>query len=304
VTTEAPLLTDCSLAMSSLDVLPWEADLSLTSFGVSIALRCNDAAVLEYLLPQLTPLKEQHGSSEADAVYSVLVAGRPGADDCAVHRLFLGCDELLSTENLGILMDRLISDVHHQVAVHAQAALFVHAGVVGWQGTAILLPGPSRTGKSTLVSELVRAGAVYYSDEYAVLDDVGQVHPYPKRLSLRSAENGRTREFRSAEHLGGSTGTGPLSVGLIAVMRYEVGATWTTQPLAPGQALLALLSNTLLARSRPDAALHRFSRAVESGSALIGVRGESEETARYLLSYRDSCRVSAESSSLTVGRCS
>ena len=32
---------------------------------------------------------------------------------------------------------------------------------------------------------LGRAGALYYSDEYAPLDGEGFVHPYPKPLSLR-----------------------------------------------------------------------------------------------------------------------
>jgi hypothetical protein len=34
----------------------------------------------------------------------------------------------------------------------------------------------SYSGKTTLVSELIRAGATYYSDEYAVIDERGRVH--------------------------------------------------------------------------------------------------------------------------------
>lgn len=285
---EASRLTDGPPMMSGRCDLPWESVLSVTSFGVTVALRCNDAGVLESLRPQLSPLKEQPDALRADAEYSILAAGRRGAENVAVHRLFLGQDEVLSTDNLDVLLDRLISDVHHQVAVHARDALFVHAGVVGWHSAAILLPGRSHSGKSTLVAELVRAGAAYYSDEYAVFDHNGQVHPYPKRVSLRPADKGGQRELRSVESLGGHTGSSPLPVGLIAVVRYEAGATWKEQPLAPGQALLALLDNTLLARSRPEVALDRFGRAVQSGAALAGLRGEAEGTVRYLLSYLDS----------------
>ena len=53
-----------------------------------------------------------------------------------------------------------------------------HAGVVGWRGRAIVIPGRSHAGKSTLVAELVRRGAVYYCDEFAVLHETGRVHPY------------------------------------------------------------------------------------------------------------------------------
>src|SRR5262249_9105581 len=52
----------------------------------------------------------------------------------------------------------------------------VHSGVVAHGGRAILLPGPTSTGKSTLVAELVRRGAAYFSDEYALLDAEGRVH--------------------------------------------------------------------------------------------------------------------------------
>ena len=35
------------------------------------------------------------------------------------------------------------------------------------------------------MAELLRAGAVYYSDEYAVVDPWGRVHPFAKPLSIR-----------------------------------------------------------------------------------------------------------------------
>ena len=66
--------------------------------------------------------------------------------------------------------------------------MFVHAGVVAVDGRALLLPGGSFTGKTTLVAALLRAGAQYGSDEYAVLDEAGLVLPaYPRPLSIRNA---------------------------------------------------------------------------------------------------------------------
>src|SRR5262249_55268360 len=72
------------------------------------------------------------------------------------------------------LLRRLRSDIDLQVAQHARDGLCVHAGVVGWRGYAIVIPGRTMTGKSNLVAALVRLGARYYSDEYAVIDDEGQ----------------------------------------------------------------------------------------------------------------------------------
>jgi len=81
--------------------------------------------------------------------------------------------------------DALAAAIRSHVALNAPAHIFVHAGVVAVDGRALVLPGPSFSGKTTLVAALVRAGATYLSDEFAVLDADGRVHPYPKPLSIR-----------------------------------------------------------------------------------------------------------------------
>jgi hypothetical protein len=68
--------------------------------------------------------------------------------------------------------------MHTHIALHAPEHVFVQAGVVGVGERAMVLPGKSFAGKTTLVAALVRAGAEYWSDEYAVLDANGDVHPY------------------------------------------------------------------------------------------------------------------------------
>ena len=47
------------------------------------------------------------------------------------------------------------------------------------------MPGLSFSGNMTLVRAVVEAGAVYYSDEHAMLDEVGRVHPYARPLPFR-----------------------------------------------------------------------------------------------------------------------
>ena len=82
------------------------------------------------------------------------------------------------------------------VAEFSTPHLMMHAGVVAWKGKAIVLPGTSHAGKTTLVTALVEAGATYYSDEYAVLDAKGHVSPYARRLSLRDGPFGEARRAR------------------------------------------------------------------------------------------------------------
>src|SRR5205814_290720 len=97
------------------------------------------------------------------------------------------------------------------VAAQAKDRVFVHAGVVAARGGAIVIPGRTFTGKSTLVAALVEAGAAYYSDEYAVLDERGRVHPFAKPISIRGAHGGRGRRLPVAA-LGGRAGTRPIKI--------------------------------------------------------------------------------------------
>jgi len=72
------------------------------------------------------------------------------------------------------------------IAETAHDRFFVHAGVVGWNGRAIVIPGQSKIGKTTLVEEFLRIGATYYSDEFAVFDRRGYVHPFARPLRVRT----------------------------------------------------------------------------------------------------------------------
>ena len=179
------------------------------------------------------------------------------------------------------LLNALESDLERLVAERARRVLFIHAGAVGWHGKAILLPGRSRTGKTTLVAALVRAGGLYLSDEYAVLDADGWVHPFPRRPGIRT-KDGRSRRV-SATTLRGLVGRDPLRPGLVLVLRYRPGATGRLRALTPGQAAMALLANTVVVRARPRATLASLARAVADVSAWRGERGEAGSFAAALL---------------------
>jgi hypothetical protein len=176
-----------------------------------------------------------------------------------------------------------------RVAAAAEGWTFVHAGVLGWRGRALLVPGRSRSGKTTLVAELVRAGADYYSDELALLDGGGRVHPFAKRLSIREGfRDGREVLSRpSAEEIGGRAGTEPLPVGLVVLAEHHPGATWNPVRLTPGQGLLRMIAHTVPVRLRPEASLHALERVVLQAPVLAGVRGEARDAARGILDALD-----------------
>ena len=94
--------------------------------------------------------------------------------------------ELGSYADAGAAIEALLANLELWVAEHAQGAVFIHAGCAVANGLGIVIPGYTWFGKTSLVSALVKAGADYYSDEYAVLDHRGLVHPYPRALRVRS----------------------------------------------------------------------------------------------------------------------
>jgi hypothetical protein len=210
-------------------------------------------------------------------VYSLIVPRARG-----FYTLYGDRDRLGRTRALDTILDSFESDLQLFVAERAPRRVFVHAGVVGWGGRAVLLPGPSFTGKSTLVAELVRVGATYYSDEYAVLDARGRVHPYSRRLSLRTNDPGG-RQRCSPAALGGQTGRGALAVGLVAMARYRPGGRWRPRRLSAGAGALALMANTVGARRAPARTLAAIQQVVLRAPVLRGVRGEANRTARALL---------------------
>ena len=123
----------------------------------------------------------------------------------------------------------------------------------------------------------MRAGATYYSDEYALVDDAGRVLPYPRALSLRRARGAvRVRPERL-----GKVGRAPLPVGLVVVCRFA--ARTKLAPLSPGRALLAILKQTVAARAQAATAMERLSRIVTTAPVVAGTRGEARDFARALL---------------------
>ncbi|HSK08261.1 MAG TPA: hypothetical protein VK911_01695 [Vicinamibacterales bacterium] len=223
----------------------------------------------------------------ADREYRLTVATRGTGGAAAgparlTHELYGGAELLARSHRLRDVLDALEGDLALGVAAAATPWLFVHAGVVEWQGRAIVLPGRSFSGKTTLVAALVRQGAAYLSDEYAVFDARGHVHPFARPLALRTAGGSRGEKL-PVEALGGRAGSGPLPVGLVALARYRRAASWNPRELSRGQGVLALFANTVPARSRPADALAMLRGAVATASVVAGFRGEASETATPLL---------------------
>jgi hypothetical protein len=181
------------------------------------------------------------------------------------------------------LLESLGSAVRIAVAEYAVGRLFIHAGVVGWKGQAIIIPARSFKGKSTLTAELVRRGALYYSDEYAVLDEKARVHPFPKELSLRGIKNDFDQVDQSVEALGGKAGKRPISVGMVVITEFKKGAKWDPKVLNAGKGAMELIDNAVPIRRDPQFALPIISNAASGALIVRSKRGEAKDVAPLII---------------------
>lgn len=250
--------------------------MSFEAFGVQVEVTLGDAelegAVEEILPPGRTACRPDASAGRfglhqtGEDAYEVTFAGFPS----------------MAHATLDVALTMLDAQMRLFIAANARDWLFVHAGVVARAGRALVAPGDSFSGKTTLVRALVSAGATYYSDEYAVLDGAGRVHPYPRPLSIRHGDGGEVREHQAADN-SAAAGEDSASLGMVVVTRYREGAEWQPKRLSPGQGLVALLANTVPAQERPEESLRTLRRAMERATVLEGERGNAGPMAAALL---------------------
>ncbi|MEY2411508.1 MAG: hypothetical protein QOD84_114 [Acidobacteriaceae bacterium] len=273
--------------MKKLDRLVWAAGISFTSYGVRIGVRTNTPELLDKVLPHLPAGWKIASSPVVGRLYSAIQGSTPMRSNVrSFHLLYANLERRERLENLDHLVESLVSDIETHIAQATRQRLFLHAGVVGWMGRAIVFPGRSLSGKSTLTREFLRAGAEYFSDEFAVLDAEGGVHPFPRPLSIRDGDpqNGNHTRF-TAEELGAKAGKKPLPLSLVVLARYKEGARWRPRVISQGQGVLGLMANAVAARNQPHRALVILEKTMRQAHVLRGTRGEAKETVESILRY-------------------
>ena len=251
---------------------------TVEAFGVTVAVSADPqhfAVVSDFLPPGARPV-----SHPPERGHFALVN-----DTSNEGLLSVLCDEkpIAGPFDLRLALGILDAELRMYIALNAPDHVFVHAGVVGVGERAIVLPGRSFAGKTTLVAALVQAGAEYWSDEYAVLDADGLVHPYPKPLSMR-IDDTRATDERPIESLGGRAGDRPLPVAVIAFTTYRPGVAFAPRPCTTGEGAIKLLEHSIAARSRPEQVLAAARNAATEAIILEGGRGDADEAASALLS--------------------
>lgn len=283
--------------MEKVDRLGWAAGFAFEACGVKIGIRVTDRAVIpslqkRLLLPGWRVICEE----VVDALFSVKVGGQGSRRGIRHFNLLYEGAALVSRDHaMDPIVEMLDNLLHLRIGILSQEFLFVHAGVVGVGGQAILIPGHSHSGKSSLVKALVDRGATFYSDEFAAIDEDGLVHPYPKPLQLRKPEGPPDRI--SVSELTNGAALPPLPIGTVICTRFRPGAQWRPRRLTPGALFLELFANTVAARVRPAGIMRLLPLATSRATGLRGSRGEASETALKILKRLNGGTTSARASS-------
>lgn len=251
--------------------------LAFRAYGVGVLLAASDARLMArvgaLVPPGATPCR---AASVPNAAKFSLVE-----DKAMGYRVFAGGKPGAGSADLEVALGLLDSVMRLYLGAHSTEWLFMHAGCVSHRGRGILIPGGTLVGKTTLVAELVRAGAVYFSDECAILDREGFVHPYAKPLSIRDEDLGPIE--RRVDSFGGVSGTSRAPVGMVVITCYRPGAAWRPRELSVGEGVLALMPYATPLSDRPEQTLRTITSAVAGARILQSERDEAGPVAEALL---------------------
>jgi hypothetical protein len=253
---------------------------AVEGYGARAAISSSDAHDLEQILAGLPPGWER--CAPGLAIESIEWRFAVVRDPALGYRVAYGRGAETRCLNLDVVGRFLRTQLRRYVGHYSRDLTFVHAGVVTDRGRAIVLPGHSFSGKSTLVAALVRAGAEYYSDEYAILDADGLLRPYLEPLVMRDA-SGRRSTADPVESEAPARGADAVRIGLVALTSYTPDGRWLPRRLAAGDAVLALMEHAVPARERPAETLAALQRALQGAVVLASERGDADETAAALL---------------------
>jgi hypothetical protein len=251
-----------------------QSRLSFTSFGVDVCLESNDSELLDRFRLSLRvifkdnlQIKPEGSSDHLIELLSETTPDRFSYSFQGEKHRFVGSE--------GELFHLLRTLVRVTVASNSPDYLFIHSGAVSWKGKGLILPAQSYAGKTSLVTQLCRLGAQYYSDEYAVIGRDGLLHPFPKALSIRGERGRQDRRDVEIDELDGTTGVSAVAVSLILFTRFEDGFDeWNPVALSTGDALLGLIPHMIAFPVNPEFCLKQGARLIEGARGFEAVRGE------------------------------
>jgi hypothetical protein len=268
-----------------LENIQWKEHVSFTSFGVNIAVRFDAEGYSEQIEPFLPPFASiTKDNNPNDFIYSVITAKTPNSF-CRVYRNGEEINKQKGNGNIFSSLNVFFSTATANFAVNK--GIFIHAGAVAWKDRGIIIPANSYNGKTTLTAELTKLGATYFSDEYAIINNNGELLPYPKTLSIRKPGEYDQKET-AVEELGGESADldSCVPVKLVLFAKFNKSTkTWKPKQLTQAAAVLELMKHTFPLRAFPEIVIKNLHNLTKNAIVLKGNRGEAKDFAQLIINY-------------------
>lgn len=251
-------------------------EFGIRAFDSSIRIDCGSPEIRDMLRRYLLPALQHTPSASSSPDIDISIAQTADGYHVHVNRTLAASVGTLHDAALATVK-ALDEDLIHRI----RSLRAVHAGAVCIDGKALLFPGSTHAGKSSLVAELLRHGASCFSDEYALIDDKGRTHSYPRPLLLR---NGRPlQSLVLPEDLNASFASSPAPVGWILALDYVPGGAWAIHELSQGETVMLLLRNSPHEMAHSPEMVDFFVRAAANAVCFEGQRGDAVEAVTHIL---------------------
>lgn len=194
-----------------------------------------------------------------------------------------GAERLYQGDCRADLASHLLGDTGYHLADKCDGGLFFHAAGLAWHGQAVMLPGSSGQGKTTLTAWLLSQGAEYLTDEFIFLPHGGtQAEAFTRPLNLKRPARAVLRHLldyeaqaeRILSHetadivppdlLGSIHETGIAPLKLILFPHYQAEADFSLQRLSKAQTGLHLMQTVINARNLPNQGFSEISRLAQT----------------------------------------
>lgn len=232
-------------------------DYRLLSYGVS--LRSNRAGIAERVDEALGAFAvEPSGSPNGDVFRLVDL----GSSEPVRYRLLRDEEQLIGSGVLIDVIHQFMWQAMRGMMQETKDLMLIHAGaVVTPSGKGILFPAEAGSGKTTLVTGLVRAGFDFLSDEVGVIEPgTVRLHPFPRALNLKNGtleifpdlhspheklKGPRRHGFVKVGQIRPESEAGPTEVGFIIAPQYREGITTEVTALSAAEATKELWANAM-----------------------------------------------------------
>jgi hypothetical protein len=217
--------------------------------------------------------------------------------EVSAYALLYGDDELVSSHAASVVIDHLYWHVNTHAFRTTGDFFLIHAGAVTTPtGDAALLSGPPGSGKSTLVTALVRSGFGYLTDEAAAIDPVSRlVHSYPRPIALKQhpgdlfpglkpvsedPDLAMNQWHVDPDEIRAGCVAEPGPVRLVVLLRREPERQTELFPVSKGEAAVELGRNALSLSRYRGRALPLLSDLVQSASTYRLLSGDLEDAVK------------------------